>query len=368
MKKVLLSIIFTLAIVVGLCAAFATGVSAKASPAPDAVYAMTNEAGGNAVVMFSRADNGTLTKIGTFSTMGMGMGSAIDPLGSEGSLVLTPDGKWLLAVNAGSDDITVFKVEMNGLDFVEKVGSGGTMPVSLTIFGNSVFALNAGGNPNITGFHLSASGNLNQVAGFTRDLGAGGYAEVGFNPWGNWLVVTDKAGSRILVFSVNPGGKPSSAPVSTMSNGLTPFGFFFDKWGNLLAVEVNGGTNGSVSSYAIMPNGALSVISGSVHNSQGAACWIAGNASGSVFTTNPGSASISSYTDSSGTVTLLMGAESSGIHDIDEGMSNDGNFLYGLDPVSGNIDMFPIMANGHLGSLVTTAGGFAIYAQGIAVW
>jgi hypothetical protein len=145
MKKVLFSVIFTLAILVGLLTVFSTSVSAAPGPA-GAVYTMTNAASGNAVVMYNRWSNGTLTMVGSFPTGGKGFDSAgpPDPLGSQNSLMLTQDGKWLLAVNAGSNTITVFRVKPDGLEPVDWVSSCGILPVSLTISGNEVFVLNDG--------------------------------------------------------------------------------------------------------------------------------------------------------------------------------------------------------------------------------
>ena len=64
-----------------------------------AVYTMNNAATGNMVMKYDRAANGTLVLSGTFSTQGLGNGTE---LGSQGSVVLTDNGHWLLAVDAGS--------------------------------------------------------------------------------------------------------------------------------------------------------------------------------------------------------------------------------------------------------------------------
>ena len=68
----------------------------------------------------------------------------------------------------------------------------------------------------------------------TRDLGTGAFSQVGFDPRGKNLVVTDRADNEILVFSVNRRGLPSMTPVTSMSNGIAPFSFIFDALGNLL--------------------------------------------------------------------------------------------------------------------------------------
>ena len=160
MKKVFLSIIFTVALLVGLTAAFSTGVLGDAGPdwhsgsGTGAVFTMTNPTGApNAVIMFDRDAHGVLTQVAgsPFLTGGNGglRSGPPDPLMSQGSLMLTQDGKWLLAVNAGSNSISVFKVGNDKITLVDNppVSSDGNFPVSLTISGNEVFVLNAGQAP-----------------------------------------------------------------------------------------------------------------------------------------------------------------------------------------------------------------------------
>lgn len=328
-----------------------------------AVYTMTNDPAGNKVIMFGREEDGTLNKVGSIATGGTGFGSALDPLGSQGSIVLSQDTRWLLVVNAGSNEISVFRVLPHTLALTDKVPSGGAMPVSLTISGNLVYVLNAGGSANITGFYLSRTGRLTPLAHSTRSLGAGAFAQVGFDLAGENLVVTDKANNRILVYVVN-AGLPAMSPVASPSNGVTPFGFIFDKRGHLLVVEA--GTD-AVSSYTILDDGTLQVISPSVTNGQVAACWIAGTEPGFIFTANPGTHSISSYElkAGSGALTLLKGIAGTGKTPLD--MSTvESRFLYALDPTGGGIDMFRVEHDGSLTALGAVSGGLSIFAQGIA--
>ena len=328
-----------------------------------AVYAMTNSPSGNAVVVFDRNDEGMLTMSGSISTGGMGSGSMLDPLGSQGSLVLSKDQLWLLAVNAGSNEISVFRVMPDELKLTDKVNSGGMFPISVTIFHNIAYVLNANGTPNIAGFSLSNKGKLTLLSNSTRLLGAGGFAQVGFTPDGEKLVITDKANNKILVYSVMDNGLLSMNPVSSSSNGMTPFGFFFDQWEHLLVVEA---TTNAVSSYKVMPNDMLDVISGSVTNGQKAACWITGNENGEIFTANPGTSSISAYKSYKGSLVLLNPIAGLGNTPLDLSVTRDGTFLYALDPKNGTIDMFKIDRHATLINLGTVAGGFSIFAQGIA--
>jgi len=330
-----------------------------------AVYTMTNNAASNEVVIFTRDEDGVLTKAGSVATGGTGFGSALDALGSQGSLALSQDNRWLLAVNAGSNEISVFMVSPDGLELADKVGSGGALPVSVTVFHDLVYVLNAGTSPNITGFYLSYRGELVPLKDSTRSLGPGGFAQVGFDPFGQTLVVTDKADNRILVFSLDNEGLPSMNPVTSMSHGSTPFGFIFDQRGHLLVVEAG---SDAVSSYNILHNDTLQVISPSVANGQKAACWIAGSERGYVFTANPGSGTVSSYKlqGKNGSLILLNGAAGSGNTPLDVATTADSRFLYALDPSAGGVDMFQIQPDGSLTNLGSAAGSLSIFAQGIA--
>ncbi len=334
--------------------------------AAGAVYTMTNDATGNQVVIFNRADDGTLTRVGSAPTGGKGSGGVgADPLGSQGSMVLSPDAQFLLVANAGSHEISVFRVlPGGGLAPARTVDSGGVFPVSVTISENLVYVLNAGAgerSPNITGFTLNPGGKLTPLPDSTRPViggPIGGFAQVGFDPHGKRLVVTDKGDSTILVYSVGDDGLPAMSPVVSPSHGATPFGFFFDEQGHLLVVEV--GPN-AVSSYDILSDDTLQVISPSVADGQKASCWIAGNDRGNVFTANPGTMDVSAFTENvdSGTIALLAGVAGQGHSPLDLSIAA-GRFLYAVDPAGGGVDAFRIEENGSLSSLGAVAGGLSV--------
>lgn len=331
-----------------------------------AVYTMTNDPSGNEVAVFDRAADGTLTLVDTVATGGEGSGGGVDPLASQNSLVVSQDGRWLLAVNAGSNDLSVFRVKADGLELADTVGSGGTNPVSVTIAADRVFVLNNGAPANISGFFLR-SGQLEPIPNSIRSLGDGDFSQVGFDNAARNLIVTDKADSELLVYRLSRRGTPSADAVVTASSGTTPFGFTVEKSGRILVVEVNGG-NGAVSSYRIGGNGALQVISSSVVSGQAAACWIASDGRGLAFTTNPGSPSISSYHfDRQGAVTLLDATAATGAATLDAGLTSDGRFLYALNPGGGGIQMYRIGQDGDLNDLGLASGGLMAYSQGLAV-
>ena len=104
---------------------------------------------------------------GMVPTGGMGTGGG---LGNAGALALSENGQWLIAVNAGSNDVSVFRVLGDKLQLTDRAGSGGLMPISVTIDRHIVYVLNDGGTANISGFILDPAGKLHSIAGSTRAL------------------------------------------------------------------------------------------------------------------------------------------------------------------------------------------------------
>lgn len=378
-----------LAFVVGL--QFATPTFAASDGG--AVYAMTNaynESGnGNQIVAYKRAADGTLTAIGTFNTNGNGKTTEPDDaLGSQNPLILSPNRAWLFAVNAGSNSISVFHVEENGITFVEVVPSGGDFPASLTMHGNLLYVLNAGGDGNITGFTVGGNGHLTPLAGSTRSLNAGGSnppfflvspAQVGFNPVGDKLVVTVKGVHpvhQIHVFAVDGNGLPSAQPVTTTSNHILSFGFVFDDLNNLIVAEPFGNSLGpdgngndvpppvpnrsAASSYRIAADGTLQPISGSILNGQTATCWIAITTNTRfAYTTNNVSGTISSYKVSAdGSLSLINAvAAAPGHAPVDLAITGNNQYLYNVNAGDGTVSMFKInQADGSLIALGSIAG------------
>lgn len=340
------------------------------------VYVMSNDASHNSVIVFHRNDDGTLTLGGSYSTRGQGLGSGVNPLGSQGALVLSSDRRLLFAVNAGSNDITVFGTIADRLQFLERVPSRGTKPISITVHGDLVYVLNAGGTPNIVGFRLEPRLNLlRYLPGSTRSLAGGsgaGPAQVGFSPDGSFLMVTEKSTNSIDTYLVGDDGY-ATGPVSSASSGGTPFGFQFARNSEPIVSEAAGGPGGTsaVSSYRIDESGMLTAITPSLGDTQKAACWLVVTDDGAyAFATNAGSGTISSYTVSpSGMLALLnatAGSVSTGASPIDTALSTGSHYLYTLDDGNGMVSAFQVGSGGSLTPL-GDVGGVPSGAQGIAV-
>ena len=335
-----------------------------------AVFTLSNSSAGNAVIAFSRSADGSLTPAGSFATLGNGTGAG---LGSQGAVVLSDDGQFLFAVNAASNSVTSFSVNGSSLTRIGSVASGGTLPISLTTHGNLLYVLNAGGTENITGFTIGGSGDLTALAGSSRPLsGTGvGPAQVGFDPSGRWLVVTEKNTNLIDVYAVAGNGY-ASAPVVSPSAGQTPFGFAFNQHGVLIVSEAFGGgvDASAVSSYTLGANGTIQVVSASVPTTETAACWVAVTNNGRfAYAANTGSASVTGYDVSKGSLAILDAdgkTGNTGTTPIDAAVSRNSQFLYTLTAGSHAISAFAVRENDGSLSPVDGAGNLPVGTVGLA--
>jgi 6-phosphogluconolactonase len=321
-----------------------------------AVYTMNNSPVDNEVLVFDRAADGTLSFADSYSTGGQGTGSG---LGNQNGVVLTEGGRFLLAVNAGSDEVSSFRVTSGGLELADVEPSNGDHPISLTARSGLVYVLNDGGGGNVSGFRLLPDGSLEPVADSTQPLPGAGPAQIQFAPRGDSLVVTEKASNTISVFPVVRGR--AQPGLSHASAGETPFGFAFDRHGRLIVSEAFGGAAGAsaVSSYDF-DGGTPTAISASVPTNQTAACWIVVTKNARyAYTTNTGSASITGFEIASdGELTRLDEdgvTATTGAGPIDMALTVNNRFLYTLDSGAQQISGFAVHADGSLTPISATA-------------
>jgi len=364
-----LATVIALALVALPQAGAASAVGSGASVV-GAVFDMTNNATHNQVVVYDRWSGGALTWAGSYATGGTGTGGS---LADQGSLAVSSDGRWLLAVDAGSNQISVFRVHLpfgggpDSLTLTDVVSSRGAVPVSVSAFGNLVYVLNVGNSTtpgNIAGFVLWGPGHLAPVGGSIRPLStsaATAAAQISFSPSGEFLVVSEKNTNLLDVYAVHGFGG-ASGPTSFRSAGTTPYGFAFDHAGRLYVSEAS---TGSVSSYALGWFGKLHVISGAVPDTQGAPCWVVVSA-GVVYTSNAHSNSISSYqVGPRGTLTLLHAvAGSTDGSPTDMALADHGRVLYVFDAGAREIQAFGVNPGGTL-TWLETVGGLPASSEGL---
>ena len=335
-------------LVTGIAAASA---SAHTSPIVGHVYVNDNTATANTIAAFARHADGTLTAVAGSPFEAGGAGTGAD-IASQGALQEAFGGRYLLAVDAGSDQISVLALGRGGsLAPVSIVSSGGSDPVSIAVHGRLVYVANASSvGPNYTGFRLGWDGRLRPIPGSTFTLPDGSQpGDVLFNGTGTVLAGTRVATSEIDSFQVRHGGRLVPAPGSPIAaQGPGPFGSEFRPTNpnQLFVSNAHGGTgNGTVSAFDVDWSAALSPIGGSPFaDDQTAPCWVEISHDGNyLFTVNTASASISSYRIARDGVLGLLGStpmnDPTGLAPQDARLSPDGNSLWvvdaGLHAISG---------------------------------
>jgi hypothetical protein len=331
------------------------GTATAASGVVGHVYVNDNTAGTNTIGAFDRHADGTLTPLqgSPFAAGGAGTGAGI---GSQGALQITSDGKYLLAVDAGSNQISVLRIARDG--GLQPVGggpvsSGGVEPVSIAVHGDLVYVANAGdAGANYTGFTLNPGGHLRPLAGSTVPLPAGSSpGDVLFNGDGTKLVGVRVGTSLIDSFTVGGDGLLTAATGSPFAaQGPGPFGSEFRPTDptELYVSNAHGGAgNGTVSAFSDAADGTLTSIGASpFRDFQTAPCWVEISHDGQfLFTVNTASNSISRYAiGADGSLALLgstpISTPSAGAEDARLGPG--GSTLWVVDTGARSISAFAV--------------------------
>jgi len=382
-----------------LAAVVATsGAAAAPPPGPHGsqvvghVYVNDNSAPVNTVAGFDRHADGSLTAIpgSPFAVGGSGTGH---PDASQGSLQLSADGRYLLAVDAGSNQISVLRVQHDGLLQAvpgSPVASNGVDPVSIGVEHDLVYVANAGpgsqtGDTNYTGFRLDPGGHLRPIPNSTYVLPNNSKpGEVLFDRDGRKLVGTRIATSAIDSFTVGHDGRLTPAAGSPyFAQSFSPT----QGWGQLGAEfspanpsqlfvsdahTAAGGAAfpGLLSSFSDANNGVLTPVGAPVANDGGASCWIEISHDGRfVFVVNTASASISSYSIGRGGALKFL--QSTGTGEIGAGaedarLSPDGRTLWVVESGTNAVTGFTVRG-GTLTPLSSIAGSAGATPSGIVV-
>jgi 6-phosphogluconolactonase len=366
--------------------AFGAAVAAPAAAAAHSsrgefVYVNDNTAGTNTVAAFVRHRDGGLTPVpgSPFDAGGAGSGTG---LASQGAIQVSSDGRYVLAADAGSNQISVLRIGRDGrLELVPGgvVPSGGTQPVSIAEHDGLVYVANAGAaDSNYTGFTLSDGGHLRPLAGSTVPLPASAQpGDVLFNSTGSSLVGTRVGTSQIDSFRVASYGRLIPAPGSPFTaQGVGPFGSEFRPTNPhqlFVSNAHNAAGDGAISAFRVAQDGTLSSIGSSPFaDQQTAPCWVEISHDGEfLFTVNTGSGSISSYSIApDGALTLLGSTQVSsqaGVGAVDARLSPNGRTLY-VD--ESRVDALGVFAvdGGQLTEQGTVTLPVGAAPAGVAVW
>ena len=368
----------------------AGGASASHGQASDVVghvYINDNTAPVNTVGGFDRHGDGTLTPISgspfVVGGAGLGHGDA-----SQGALQLSEDGRYLLAVDAGSDQISVLRIKPDGsLQIAEgsPVSSNGANPVSIAVYGGLVYVANQGpginpGDTNYTGFTLNPGGHLRPLLGSTVALpSSSSPGDVLFSSDGSKLVGTEIAASVIDSFTVGADGLLTAAPGSpgfTTGQGYGQLGSEFSPTNPdqlfVSDAHTSGGlpAPGLVSSFTDAANGVLTPIGTSPFSNDGlASCWVEISHDGLyLFVVNTASKTISSYSIAAGgALTFLHSTPSAdlGAGPTDARLSPDGSTLWVVEGSNAVVGF--TVSGGTLAPLSTTPGPSGATPSGIVV-
>ncbi len=325
-----------LATAAALAVPAAASASTSASPVVGHVYVNDNTAGTNTIGAFDRHADGTLTpQAGSpFPAGGAGTGAG---LASQGALQISQDGRFLIAADAGSNQISVLRIGPGGsLSLVPGgvVSSGGVLPVSVATHGDLVYVANSGtGGSNYTGFRLGHDGQLTPLPGSAVALPDGS------QPGDGTKLVGARIGTSVIdSFTVGDGGRLTAAPGSPFpAQGVGPFGSEFRPTNPaqlFVSNAHNGAGAGTISAFNDSATGTLTPIGASPFaDDQTAPCWVEITPSGRfLFTVNTGSGTISRYAIAPGGTLTLLGSTSvsatGGVGAVDARLSPDGRYLY----------------------------------------
>ncbi len=354
----------------GLAAGLATVVTASlvaaptiataATPVVGHVYVNDNTAGTNTIGAFDQHADGSLTPLAgsPFATGGAGTGTAV---GSQGSIQATADGNWILAADAGSNEISVLAIGNDGsLALADSVSSGGIEPVSIAVHDDLVYVANEGNGStgsNYTGFTLDGEGQLTPLADSAVPLpGTALPGDILFNGTGRNLIgvevgTTDPSTFLIDSFKVGADGRLTPAAGSPYpAEAAGPFGSAFSPTDphHLYVSNAHGGAgNGSVSAFSVNPNAKVKSIGGSPFaNGETAPCWVEISHDGRhLFAVNTGSTTLSSYRIlPNGSLQLVGTTPISGtdVRAFDARLDVAGRYLYVVDEGLASVSAFVV--------------------------
>lgn len=348
------------------------------------VYVDDNTAGTNTIAAFDRHSTGLLTPHpgGPIDIGGAGSGTG---LGAQGALALTPNGRFVLAVDPGSSQISVLRVEASGglrPAAGGPVSSNGNEPVSIAItpWGHKdlVYVANAGdGDANYTGFTLGRGGALQPLTHSTISVPDGSaLGDVLFNRYGTRLAGTRVGTSLNDSFNVGRNGLLYPAVGSPFAaQGPGPIGAEFSptRPNQLFVSNAHGGANnGTVSAYDVSNDGVLhSIGAGPFADNQTAPCWVEISHNGKfLFTSNTAVPSISSYSIASNGALTLLGSQpldaTTEKGPVDLRLSPNGQRLYVVDGGSASISTFNVHG-GALTELTTSPTPLPTGATGAGI-
>ncbi len=347
--------------------ALAPGAFGKSA---DYIYVETNLKPANSIRAFERGDLGQLSEIAgsPFLTGGSGSGYngvAVGPEDSDQEIITNQDHSLLFAINAGSDSISVFRINNDGsLKPVEGSPflSGGNDPVSLDISGHILYVANKSGDPsrpttilpNYTTLTIESDGSLLPVSDTTNNTSreftstisvavGSSVNQVHAVPGTNIVFGDDFLADLIEHFRTDWAGglhqlPPLTLPTSLFNDTVTPRipqGIWTHPTLPYLYVGVP--LFNKLAVYKFGPEGNLKFL-GAVPNLGETICWLRMNKSGTrLYSTETSSNSVGVYdtTDPENPIQIQEFQLSGTGNAFQLSLSSGGHSLYVLSPRGG---------------------------------
>jgi 6-phosphogluconolactonase (cycloisomerase 2 family) len=273
--------------------------------------------GQNAVIAYSQNGAGQLTEIGSFYTDGTGVANTglLGPQDTDKEVIASPDGRFLFAVNQGSNTVAVFNVRGDGfLNLVDHTAfsSGGTEPVSLVIADGRLYVLNRGDEimgqtgsiaPSITVFNIGFDGSLSQDFADATTLPIGlSPSQLLTVPHSNLIFVdtftppplnTAPEANEILPFQIGFNGQLIPVSSGGVGDPVTPpllLGLALDPKQNIIYAGLTGANQVGV--FTFDPSGNLTMVN-TVPVQGNGPCWTTVSANGQyLYTADTGTNSV----------------------------------------------------------------------------
>jgi len=366
-----------------------------APPAPVAqLFAQTNDTD-NAVVVYVRNVDGTLSAQSPVKTGGKGtngvnyfMGNTVGPdaLTSNHSVTVSDDNKQLFVANAGDNTVSVFTINAaGGLTLLAVSGTGGIRPTSLAWNNGILYVTHQQGINELGAYRVGTDGKLAQLGQYPVLQQDALPTEVSVSPDHKYVIVNGflraltptTPGNTLLAFPLNADGTLGQ-PVNSATVGVGPFGGVFGHGALATAYFTADAAGTTASAYTLAANGSFSAVGSPVAVSgQKAPCWIVSTPDNRYAYVSNGSGTVSQFAiDASGRLTLVNAmaasepASAAGASSFaaDAWISPDGKFLYQDYVGADKIVVYAIGADGTLSKrgeqAVGTRSGISL--QGLA--
>jgi 6-phosphogluconolactonase (cycloisomerase 2 family) len=354
------------------------------------LYTQTNETA-NTVLHFTRAADGKLTRKEASSTGGMGTNAVRangttgpNSLGSQFSVIVSPDNKQLFVANGGDSSISVMAIDQatGALTIRKNSKTAGQTPNSLAYSKGYLYASFLRG-AKLAAYRVEMDGALSQVGLYDIAAGTGLAAssiaptQLVVSPDGKWLIVSAGTGTNaVLSYPMNADGT-LGAPLVNNTQFATPFAGLFVPGLSSQVYLSTGITGVSLTSYTLSQSGMLTQLNQAAATGVGAPCWLAITPNGKFAFVGNGSGSISSYAiAANGTVSLLQSVAAeepsvlAGVNSVagDSWVSPDGKFLYSTYLGADKVVVYAIAADGKLNKVGETPVGTStrLSLQGLA--